>query len=187
MSPRAARSASYQDVLDAPENVIAELMGGILHTHPRPAFPHATAASVLGMDLGSPFQRGRGGPGGWWIFYAPELHLGEDVVVPDLAGWRRERMPAAPTGPYQELAPDWVCEVLSTSTLQTDRMLKLPLYARSGVPHVWLVDPSAQTLEVFRASGAHYLLLATYGGASLVRAEPFDAIELELAAVWGQP
>jgi Uma2 family endonuclease len=98
-----------------------------------------------------------------------------------------ERMPAAPTGAYQELAPDWVCEVLSPSTLQTDRMLKLPLYARSGVPHVWLVDPIAQTLEVFRASGAHYLLLATYGGASLVRAEPFDAIELELAAVWGQP
>lgn len=186
MSQPAPRRATYQDVLDAPENLVAELLGGVLYTHPRPAFPHATAASVLGMDLGSPFQRGRGGPGGWWIFDEPELHFGEDVVVPDLAGWRRERMPEAPRGAYQELAPDWVCEVLSPSTLRVDRVLKLPIYARAGVPFVWLVEPLAQTLEVFRASDAHYLLLCTYGGADLVRAEPFEAVELDLAAVWGQ-
>jgi Uma2 family endonuclease len=186
MPQPAPRPATYQDVIDAPENVIAELIAGVLHTHPRPAFPHTTAASVLGMDIGGPFQRGRGGPGGWWIFDEPELHLGEDVVVPDLGGWRRERMPVAPTGPYQELAPDWVCEVLSPSTLRFDRVLKLPIYARARVAFVWLVDPMAQTLEVFRAAGSQYLLLATYGGPSLVRAEPFEAVELELAAVWGQ-
>lgn len=186
MSQPAPRPATYQDVLDAPEGLVAELLGGVLHTHPRPAFPHATAASVLGMDIGGPFQRGRGGPGGWWIYDEPELHLGPDVVVPDLAGWRRERLPAAPTGPFQELAPDWVCEILSPSTLRVDRVLKLPIYARAGVPFVWFVDPVAQTLEVYRSAGAHYLLLATFGGASRVRAEPFEAIELELAAVWGQ-
>ncbi len=132
MSQPTARPATYQDVLDAPEHLVAELIAGVLRTQPRPALPHATAASVLGMDLGGPFQRGRGGPGGWWILDEPELHLGEDVLVPDLAGWRRERVPTAPKGAYQELAPDWVCEVLSPSTLQLDRMLKLPRYARAG-------------------------------------------------------
>jgi Uma2 family endonuclease len=186
MSLPAPGRATYQDVLDAPEGLVAELLGGTLYTHARPAVPHATAASVLGMDIGSPFHRGRGGPGGWWIYYEPELHLGSDVLVPDIAGWRRERMPVAQTGPYLELPPDWVCEVLSPSTLRVDRVLKLPIYARAGVPFVWLVDPIAQTLEVYRASGAQYLLLATHGGPGLVRAEPFDAIELDLGAVWGE-
>jgi len=186
MSQPAPRPATYQDVLDAPENLVAELIAGVLYTNPRPAGPHAVASSVLGMDLGGPFQRGRGGPGGWWILDEPELHLGEDVLVPDLAGWRRERMPEAPAGPYQELPPDWVCEVLSPSTLRTDRVLKLPRYVRAGVPFVWLVDPIAQTLEVFRASGAQYLLLGVHGGPSVVHAEPFEAVALELAAVWGQ-
>lgn len=186
MSQPGPRPATYQDVLDAPENLVAELIGGVLHTHPRPAFLHAAAASVLGMDIGGPFQRGRGGPGGWWILDEPELHFAEDVVVPDLAGWRRERMPTMPTGPYEEIAPGWVCEVLSPSTSRVDRVLKVPLYARAGVPFVWLVDPMAQTLEVFRAAGAQYLLIATHGGPSVVRAEPFEAVELDLEAIWGQ-
>ena len=105
--------ATYQDVLDAPPHMVAELVGGALYLHPRPAFPHAFAGSALGVEIGGPFQKGRGGPGGWWIIDEPELHLGPDVLVPDIAGWRRERMPAFPDAPWSDLAPDWVCEVLS--------------------------------------------------------------------------
>jgi Uma2 family endonuclease len=187
MSLPAPRPATYQDVIDAPEHLVAELLEGQLYTHPRPAHPHATAASVLGMDLGSPFHRGRGGPGGWWILDEPELHLGANVLVPDLAGWRRTRMPTPPSTAFYALAPDWACEVLSPSTLRVDRVLKLPIYAREGVPHVWLVDPIAQTLEVFGLDGTGYRLLSTHGGDARVRAEPFAEVELELGAVFGLP
>ena len=114
----------------------------------------------------------------------PELHLTSDVLVPDLAGWRRERMPEAPTGPFSELSPDWACEVLSPSTARTDRVLKVPIYARERVPFVWLVDPAVQTLEVLKLVDERYVLAATYGGDSTDRAEPFEAIELQLNALW---
>ena len=113
MGGPAKRRATYDDLLAVPDTLVAEILDGNLVTHPRPAAPHARTASRLGMDLGSPFDRGRGGPGGWIILYEPELHLHADVVVPDLAGWRRERMPEMPVGPAFELAPDWACEVLS--------------------------------------------------------------------------
>jgi len=187
MSAPAPKPATYQDVLDAPEHVVAELLEGQLYTHPRPAPRHAVAASVLGMDIGTAFHRGRGGPGGWWILSEPELHLAADVLVPDLAGWRRERMPEQPTTAFYALAPDWACEVLSPSTIRVDRVLKLNIYGRERVPHVWLVDPIARTLEVFRLDGAGYRLLVAHGGDEPVRAEPFDAIELDLGAVFGQP
>lgn len=186
MSQPAPRPATYQDVLDAPAHLVAELIGGELYTHPRPAPRHAAAASVLGMDIGGPFHRGRGGPGGWWILDEPELHLRQNVLVPDLAGWRRERMPEQPSTAYYELAPDWACEVLSASTARVDRVLKVPIYARERVPHVWLVSPTEQTLEVLALDGPSYRLIATYGGDARVRAEPFAAIELELAALWTQ-
>ena len=115
------RRATYQDVLDAPAHLVAEIVDGTLYTHPRPAPPHALASSSLQGDLSSAFQFGRGGPGGWWIIFEPELHLGEDIVVPDLAGWHRERMPELPDTAYFALAPDWVCEVLSASRLVTTR------------------------------------------------------------------
>jgi Uma2 family endonuclease len=121
----ASRPATYQDVIDAPEHLVAGLLEGQLYTHPRPGPPHATAASVLGMDLGGPFHRGRGGPGGWWILYEPELHLGRNVLVPDLAGWRRTRMPSQPSTAFYELAPDWACEVLSPSTLRVESLRRL--------------------------------------------------------------
>jgi Uma2 family endonuclease len=184
MSAPASRRATYQDVLDAPDGQVAEILRGELHLSPRPGLSHATAASALGMDLGGAFHRGRGGPGGWWILYEPELRLAGDVLVPDLAGWRRERMPDAPTGPFSELSPDWACEVLSPSTARTDRVLKVPIYARERVPYVWLVDPAAHTLEVLKLEGERYVLAATYGGDGVVRAEPFDAIELQLNALW---
>jgi len=178
------RLATYDDVVSAPRHVVAELVQGVLHTHPRPRLKHAAAASALGEELGPPFRRGRGGPGGWVLLDEPELHLGEDVLVPDLAGWRRERMPELPDAPYATLAPDWICEVLSKSTEAFDRATKLPIYGHERVRHVWLVDPEVKTLEVFRLETEHYLLVATHSGDAGVRAEPFEAIELELGLLW---
>jgi Uma2 family endonuclease len=184
MAEPARKHATYEDVLAAPPHVVAEIMFGVLHTHPRPAGPHAKAASVLGMDLGGPFDRGRGGPGGWIVLDEPELHLGDDIVVPDLAGWRRERMPDVTTAAYFTLAPDWICEVLSRSTQAVDRADKMAIYARERVPHAWLVDPIARTLEVYRLQATEWLRLGTWRDDAVVRAEPFDAIELELGALW---
>ncbi len=168
------------------DNVVGELVAGELFASPRPAGPHAVAGSALGGSLLPPFHFGDGGPGGWWILFEPELHLGEDVVVPDLAGWRRERMPRAPDGAFIELSPDWIVEVLSPSTARLDRVSKLPLYARAGVPHAWLVDPIARTLEVLKLEHARWTVMSAFGGSSVVRAEPFDAIELKLARLWGE-
>lgn len=175
---------------EAPAHVVAEIIGGVLHTMPRPARRHTIAASNLGEELGPPFKRGRGGPGGWVILDEPELHLGTmpDIVVPDLAGWRRERMPDAigddSAPPYYELAPDWVCEVLSPRTEALDRGEKMPIYARENVRDIWLVDPLEQTLEAFRLEHGRYVLLGVHHGAARVRVEPFDAIELDLAILW---
>ncbi|HEX8706250.1 MAG TPA: Uma2 family endonuclease [Myxococcaceae bacterium] len=179
------KPASYAELEALPDNVVGEIVAGTLYASPRPAMPHALASSRLGGELSGPFDRGRGGPGGWFVFDEPELHFGEDVLVPDLGGWRRERMPQAPRTAACTLAPDWVCEVLSPSTMSLDRAAKLPVYARERVRHVWLMDPVARTLEVFRLDGERYTLLGTHAGPARVRAEPFEAIELELAFLWG--
>ena len=131
-----------------------------------------------------PFDHGRGGPGGWWILDEPELHLRTDVLVPDLAGWRRSRMPKYPDCAYFTLSPDWLCEVLSPSTSRLDRAQKLAVYARERVPHAWLIDPLARTLEVLRLDSGRWTILATHAGAEVVRAEPFAEIELELSSLW---
>lgn len=181
------REASYEDVLRSPEHVIAEVLNGDLFTSPRPAGPHAEAASVLTMDLGGAFHRGRGGPGGWIILYEPELHLGRDILVPDVAGWLRSRLPAVPAAAFLELAPDWACEVISPGSERIDRERKLPIYARERVPHVWLVNPLERMVEVFRLDGDGYRLVVTRGGTDRVRLEPFHAIEIELEALWPTP
>ena len=186
MAQPVRKSATYEDILALPENVIGEILGGELHVQPRPASPHQRAATVLTSDLGGPFDRGKGGPGGWVILYEVELHLGPDVLVPDLSGWRRERMPVMPDVPYMTLAPDWACEVLSPSTTRVDRVKKLPIFARERVRHVWLVDPAEHVLEVFRLDGETYRVIATFGGDDPVRPEPFDAVPLDLAAVWSR-
>ena len=181
----ARRRAIYEDILNAPEHMVAEILDGELSLTPRPAKPHAAAATALGEELGPPFKRGRGGPGGWILLDEPELHLAADVVVPDLAGWRRERLPCLSNdAPYFTLAPDWACEVLSPSTAATDRVQKLPIYVRELVSHVWLVDPLQRTLEVLRREGSRWLILGVHRGNAKVRAEPFDAIELDLAVLW---
>lgn len=178
------REATYQDVLDAPEHLVAEIVDGELFLSPRPRTPHALALSALGGELIPPFGRGRGGPGGWIIADEPELHFGKQVVVPDMAGWRRERMPVMEDLPYVTLAPDWICEGLSKSTEKLDRTRKLRIYARAGVGHAWLVDARIRTLEVYRLVDRRWLLIDVFVDDQKIRAEPFDAIELELANLW---
>lgn len=179
-----ARPATYQDVLDAPEGMVAEIVEGALHLHPRPASRHALASSHLGDELVSPFSKGRGGPGGWWILDEPELHLGGDVVVPDLAGWRRERMPAYPDTPWFDLVPDWICEVLSPGTRSIDLTDKRRLYAVAGVAHLWFIDPLARTLEAFALRNGAWTLIAALKDAEEVRVAPFDAIAFPLSVLW---
>ena len=180
-----ARPASYQDLFDLPENLVGEVLAGELHTHPRPAPKHARAYSVLGGSLGGSYDWGGDGPGGWWILDEPELHLGADILVPDLAGWRRERMPELPETAWFELAPDWVCEILSPSTARVDRIIKMPIYAREGVRHLWLVDPDIRSLEAYELNDErHWTLVATLKDDDPVSLPPFDAIEFALDALW---
>jgi Uma2 family endonuclease len=184
MSRPKQNRATYDDLVAVPENLVAEIIDGDLITNPRPAARHARASSRLGIHLGGPFDSGIGGPGGWIILDEPELHLGGDVVVPDLAGWRREHMPKIPNTAAFELAPDWVCEVLSPGTEPIDRANKMPIYARERVAHAWLVNPIGRTLEVYRLRDGAWTLAATHRGDARARIEPFDAIELDIGVFW---
>jgi len=186
--------ATCADLEAVPSNKVAELIGGVLHVMPRPAPRHARSSSALGMKLGNPFDLGDGGPGGWWILDEPELHFPDpapvapgdiEALVPDLAGWRRARLPELPEEASFTLAPDWICEVLSPSTADLDRTEKMPIYAREGVRHAWLIDPIANTLEVYRLNlRRRWSKPEIHRGAACVRVPPFDAIELDLSALW---
>ncbi len=183
----AKRPATYEDLLQVPSHQVAEIIDGELIVSPRPSARHAAVSSNLGTDVLSAFGRkGRGGPGGWVILDEPELHIVGQVLVPDIAGWHRDRMPEVPDKPFIDLAPDWLCEVLSPSTAATDRTRKMHHYARAQVRHVWLLDPGPETLEVYRLDGEGWRLALAVAGAELVRAEPFEALELDLAGVWAR-
>lgn len=182
-----ARPTLYERLLALPEEVVGEILDGQLYVHPRPSGPHGFAASSLGYDLIGPFQRGRGGPGGWWIIDEPELHFIRDaeVHVPDLAGWRRERLPLLPRGHRYTVVPDWVCEVLSSSTESVDREIKMPIYAAFGVAYAWLLDPRAHTLEAYALEAGHWREIGRFRADAIVCIAPFDAVPLELDALWG--
>ena len=184
MTDPARRRATYDDVLAAPRHMVAEVIAGELRLQPRPAKPHAAATTALSEELGPPFKRGRGGPGGWILLFEPELHLGAEILVPDLAGWTRERLAVLDAEPYFTLPPDWLCEVLSPRTEKADRAEKLPIYARHEVRHVWLVDPLLRTLEVLRREGPSWIILSVHKDDDRVRAEPFEVFELDLSLLW---
>ena len=176
--------ATYQDVLNTPPHKVAEIVEGTLYIQPRPAMSHATASSRLLGRIGTPFDLGDGGPGGWWIIFEPELHTGEDILVPDFAGWRHGRMPEPPTGAYSTLVPDWVCEVLSPSTRRLDLGGKRAVYAREGVGYLWLVDPDAQSLEAFKLRDTEWVLIDALYGSVAVSLPPFEAISFDLGDLW---
>lgn len=184
MNSPALKPATYEDLFDLPENLVGEIIGGRLMTHPRPAPRHARAQSSMGVEMGSPFDRGRDGPGGWWILIEPELHIGGDILVPDLAGWRREKMPKLPDTAWFETVPDWICEVLSPATARVDRVEKMPLYAQMEVGHVWLVDPDLRTLEAYENQQGRWLLLRTLADDARVALPPFEAVEWVLGVLW---
>ena len=179
LSETDSRRATYQDVLDAPPDKVAEIVDGTLYIFDRPAFLHTLASATLGRYIGTPFHDGRGGPGGWWILDEPQLHLGADIVVPDIAGWRRERMPVFPDVAYTTLAPDWVCEVLSPSTRKLDLGGKSAVYARAGVGYIWFVDPIARSLEANVLRGGKWVESAMLYDDATVSLPPFEAISFQ--------
>ena len=186
-SAKSGRVATYQDVLDAPAHVVAEIVAGDLFLSPRPGGPHAGATHRLNDELiACRRATGGGGDPGWYFLFEPELHLGSDVVVPDLAAWRFARKPDE-NQPFFTMPPDWVCETLSRSTEKLDRLRKLPTYARAGISHAWLLDPRTHTLEVHGLAGNRYELVQMFDQGDLIRAVPFDEIELTLAKILDLP
>lgn len=188
MAAPAKKAATYQDVLDAPAHLVAEIIGGELRLSPRPGPLHQAAAGALSYQLFGPFRFGRGGPGGWLFLEEPELHLEarERPIVPDLAGWKRERMAELPESAAIELPPDWACEILSPRTEQIDRTDKMPVYAGARVPHLWLVNPTLQLLEAHVLDGRDWRRTGAWRGDACARVPPFEAIELELALLWSR-
>lgn len=183
---KAKQEATYEDLLQVPEHLIAEIINGELHTQPRPAVRHARAASMLDREVGGEYDFGSRGQGGWIILFEPELHLGSKphILVPDLAGWRRERMQQLPDTAWIELAPDWVCEVISPSTASKDRILKMPIYREQGVEWLWMVDPEHKTLEAYQSLNGHWVLLGAWGDDDVANIPPFDAVGIPLDSLW---
>lgn len=175
--------ATYEDLCAVPERFIAELIDGDLYASARPPVPYVYTASALAARIGATLDRGREGSGGWFLLNKPEIHLRDDAIVPDIAAWQCDRLPEK-IPDYFDFAPDWVCEVLAPNTEALDRTKKLAVYAREGVSHVWLVNPAIQTLEVLRLESQRWSLIAAHEGGTCVRAEPFAALELELARLW---
>jgi Uma2 family endonuclease len=179
----AKQPATYADIEALPEHLTGEIIDGELFVSPRPAPPHARAEGAIHADLSDPFDRGRGGPGGWWLLIEPELRLGAHVLVPDIAGWRRERMPEFPQEAAIALAPDWLCEVLSPATAKLDRGKKLTTYGRQGIEWVWLVDPVLRTVEVYRFRDG-WVFGGMFTDDARVRIPPFHAVEVDMSGWW---
>lgn len=182
-----ARTRTLYEAIEAlPEGVTGEIIHGQMHTQPRPSGPHALAGSNLGIDLGHRYSRGHSGPGGWWIIDEPEIHFVRDteILVPDLAGWRREHMPELPADQRFEVTPDWVCEILSPATASKDREIKMPVYAGYGVPYAWIVDPGRQTLEAYALREGEWVPAGSYSAEDLVDAVPFPEAGFRVGDLW---
>ena len=184
MAEPAKKRATYADLEAVPPHLVAEIIDGELMTYPRPSPRHGATANALGAELTAPFQKGRNGPGGWVFIVEPEIKFGGDILVPDIAGWRRERLTTYPERNYVEIAPDWLCEVLSGSTEKRDRTLKMRIYGDGGIPHLWLIDPRLQILEAFELAERHWVKIGDWNSDDEVRAPPFDAVAFSLADLW---
>lgn len=184
MAVPACKLPNYEDILNLPEHLVGEIINGRLDVHPRPAPKHALTSSALGIEIGSLFRGHSGREDGWWIIDEPELHIGGHILVPDLAGWRKQRMPKLPETAWFETVPDWICEILSPSTIKIDRSEKMPIYAELGVAFLWLIDPILQTLEVYQLIDGHWSLQQTLKDAEPVSAPPFAAHTFPLSNLW---
>lgn len=180
----AIKNATYEDLFTIPENMTGEIIDGELIATPRPSRRHSEAASSLGGELLPPYKFGRGGPGGWIIQYEPEIAFGTDILVPDLAGWKRERFPVEEDHNWISAAPDWVCEVLSPSTFRKDKIKKMRIYAKHQVPYAWLIDPLAKILEAYMLEAGRWVVLGVYGEDDTIRVEPFQEVEIDLMNLW---
>ncbi len=174
----------YEDLCALPKNVVGEIINGELIAQPRPALIHASASSTIGSIILPPYQLGENGPGGWWILDEPEVHLKDQVIVPDVGGWKRERLPKLAEKVYFSVAPDWACEVLSPSTARYDRISKLKIYAENKVPYYWIVDPLNRVLEVLILDGKSYKADLIFEKDDLVKAPPFEDLEFNLGKLW---
>ncbi len=172
----------YEDLVNLPASLTGEILNGQLYAQPRPSGKHILAASNIGSEIHGAYQRGRGGPGGWWILQEPEVHfvLDEEVTVPDVAGWRKTTMPAIPDGHKFTIVPDWICEIHSPSTESIDRNIKKPLYARFGVSFLWLIHPKNRTLETYRLVEGNWKSQGVYSGADTFCVEPFESVKIQL-------
>lgn len=185
MSEPARKIATYQDLHSLPESMIGEIIHGELVATPRPSFAHSHVAFNISGELARPFGRGSGGgPGGWLILYEPEIYPGGQVLVPDFAGWRREKLAGQPRSEWATIPPDWVCEILSPSTALRDRSVKKAIYEDHRVGHLWLVDPLHMTIEVFRLESGRWVEADVFGGDEKARIEPFQEIEITLGELW---
>ncbi len=184
MADAAGKRATYADLEAVPSHLVAEIIDGTLYTHPRPSPRHGLAASALGARLSDPFQFGGGGPGGWVFVVEPEVKFGDDILVPDIAGWRRDRLKDHPEKNYFTTMPDWLCEILSGSTEKRDRTLKMRIYADAGVPHFWLIDPRLQILEAYENRDGGWFKIGDWNSDDNVQAPPFDAVTFSLADLW---
>jgi Uma2 family endonuclease len=186
MSEPARKKATYEDLHGIPENMTGEIIAGELIVTPRPSPEHSNIASSLGYKIGPPYHFGEGGgPGGWIILFEPEIKFSEnDLLAPDLAGWRKERFPGWPRENWFSVAPDWICEILSPRTARHDRITKMTIYAEHEVQVLWLIDPRDKTLEIFRLKSGQWVKVAGFAENDKVRAEPFQEIELELGKIW---
>ena len=184
MGEPAEKKATYDDLYDIPENMIGEIIDGELHVHPRPSPKHAKVSSDLGVIIGAPYRFGRDGPGGWILLDEPEVRLGGHTMVPDIAGWRKERFPGLAETNWIEVVPDWILEVLSPSTVRLDKTKKMPIYSRHGVKHLWLINPMEKSLDVFALASGGWLLTDSFAENDKVRAEPFREAEIDLAELW---
>lgn len=185
MPEPAKKPATYEDLYNIPENMTGEIIDGELIVSPRPSRKHTIASSFLGGEIIPPYCHGRGGgPGGWIIIIEPEIGLGQDILVPDLAGWKAERFPRSENHNWISVPPDWVCEVLSPTTASNDRVKKMRVFARHDIPYTWLIDPGLMTLEVFKLESGRWFLLEAFAGNEKVRAAPFQEVEIDLGLLW---
>ncbi len=202
MTEPARKVYTYEDILALDEKLHAELLDGMIYIDgvplgsvvptvgmaPAQLPRHAKSQRVLGKIIGGPFDddHGDGGPGGWWIFIEVDVLLASGTVRPDLSGWRRERLPQPDVRPIAT-RPDWVCEIISPTSIRQDRVAKRRAYAKAGIPHYWIVDPDARTLEALELQSDRWLEVGTWSEGDVARIAPFEPVEVPVGRLFLPP